>query len=65
VDGSVEAVDLKTERVVGSFTDVARATNESASAAYTKAIAAFARSAAADLAPQMLDTWTHATSLAP
>lgn len=59
VDGSVEAVELATDRIVASFRDVASATHVSASAAYTKAISAFARSAAAELAPQMLDTWQH------
>jgi hypothetical protein len=59
VDGSVEAIELATDRVVGSFRDVATAKHMSASAAYTKAISAFARSAAAELAPQMLDTWQH------
>ena len=60
VDGSLEAVDLRTERLVGSFVDEGSAKHISATAAYTKAISAFARSAASGLAPQMLDTWKHA-----
>jgi hypothetical protein len=57
VDGSLEAVDLRTEDVVAAFRDVSTAKFVSASAAYTKAISAYARSAADELAPQMLDSW--------
>lgn len=59
VDGSLEVVELGTDRVVGGFRDVAQAKHISASAAYTKAISGFARAAGAELAPQMLDTWRH------
>jgi hypothetical protein len=59
VDGSLEAVELATDRVVGSFRDVATGQHVAASAAYTKAISGFARAAAAGLAPQMLDSWKH------
>lgn len=59
VDGTLEAVDLKTEGLVGSSVEVARAKDISQSAAYTKAISGFAISAAAKLAPQMLKTWKH------
>ncbi len=57
VDGSIEAVDLRSEDVVAAFRDVSTAKFVSASAAYTSAISAYARAAADELAPQMLDTW--------
>jgi len=62
VDGTLEAVDLKTEGLVGSSVQVARAKDISQSAAYTKAIEGFAVAAAAKLAPQMLKTWKHASA---
>ncbi|MBI4518044.1 MAG: hypothetical protein HY699_19750 [Deltaproteobacteria bacterium] len=65
VDGTVEAVELTTERVVGSFGDVSTAKHISASGAYTTAISGFARSAAGKIGPQMLDTRAQSSTRAP
>ena len=60
VDGSLEAVQLSSDRIIGSFRDVATGQHVAASAAYTKAISGFARAAGAELADQMLDSWKSA-----
>ncbi len=56
VDGSLEVVELSSNRIVASYVDVAPSTQLSASAASTKAIKTYARAAAFTLAPQMLDS---------
>lgn len=56
VDGSLEVVELRSNRVVASYVDVAPSIQLSASAASTKAIKTYARAAAFVLAPQMLDS---------
>lgn len=62
VDGSFEAVDLRSEHVVGAFRNVASGKHVSATAAYTKALSELARLAVGDLSPQMLDTWQNRES---